>query len=85
MTAFSLTARDMANALLAKPRAKQTVHVSTRVFNGSGISRALVLVVPEGAETGTYYEVYSQRVLDELKAGASPEWLELEPYEGEEG
>lgn len=83
MNALSLTARDMANALLAKPRVNQTVHVSTAVYGGGGLIRALVLVVPEGAETGTYYEVYRQRTIDELKAGSSPECLELEPYEDE--
>lgn len=84
MNAFSTTTRDLARALLGRPRAQQTVHVSTQVFNGNGLVRALVLVVPEGAEQGTRYEVFSPRVLEELKAGASPEWLELEPYEEEE-
>lgn len=83
MNALSLTARDIATAILVKPRVSQSVHVSTAVYGGSGLVRALVLVVPEGAETGTYYEVYRQRTIDELKAGSSPEWLELEPYEDE--
>ena len=85
MNAFSTTTRDLAAALMGKRRISQTIHVSTQTFKGDGgLSRALVLVVPEGRETGDYYEVFSTRTIDALKAGMSPEELCLETYEPEE-
>jgi hypothetical protein len=84
MNAYSRTALDMAAAVTGKHRAAQTVHVSTRAFSEGRMSRALVLVVPEGAETGKYFEVFSERTIEALMAGSSPEYLELEPYEAED-
>lgn len=82
-TATALTARDLASALMGKPRAAQSVHISATVFSGSPLGpRYVVLVVPEGSDTGELYEVY-QRGLDALRDGMSPEELELEPYEPE--
>lgn len=83
MATYSTTALDLAAALTGKPRVAQTVHVSSRTFRGGRMAEALVLVVPEGEKTGTYYEVFSDRTIDALKAGTSPEELELEPYEPE--
>lgn len=83
MAAYSTTATGLAAALMGKRRTAQTVHVSTRSFRGGRMACALVLVVPEGEKTGTYYEVFSDRTIDALKAGTSPEELELEPYEPE--
>lgn len=84
MAAYTTTATGLAAALMGKPRVAQTVHVSTRTFRNGRMACALVLVVPEGEKTGTYYEVFSDRTIDALRAGTSPEELELEPYEPED-
>lgn len=76
MTALTLTAHGL--SLLGKPRARQTVHRVVSVYGGGLPARHIVLVVPDGAETGEYYEV-SDRTLAALHDGASPEYLELEP------
>lgn len=87
MNAHDTTARDLADALLGSPRARQTVRCVSSTFGGYSIfggvrpPRHVVLVTPEGGE-GEYYEV-SDQTLDLLRAGRSPEWLELEPYEPE--
>lgn len=78
MNAYSRTAIDLAAALMGKRRVDQAVHVCVSKFGGFA-PRFVVLVVPEGAEAGEYYEV-GQRVLDLLRAGTSPEELELESY-----
>lgn len=70
-------------SLLGKPRARQTVHRVVSVYGGNSPARHIVLVVPDGAETGEYYEV-SDRALAALHDGASPEYLELEPCEPED-
>lgn len=84
MNAYSRTATDLAAALMGKRRVAQTVHVSTKTYRDGRMARALVLVVPEGSETGEYYEVFSERTIDALKAGTSPTDLCLEPYEPED-
>lgn len=84
MNAYSRTATDLAAALMGKRRVAQTVNVSTRTFRDGRMARALVLVVPEGAKIGEYFEVFSDRTIDALKAGTSPEDLCLEPYEPED-
>ncbi|MGB3388997.1 MAG: hypothetical protein WBA88_13520 [Pseudaminobacter sp.] len=76
MTSLALTAHSL--SLLGKPRARQTVHRVVSVFGGGNPARHIVLVVPDGAETGEYYEV-SDRTLAALHDGASPEYLGLEP------
>lgn len=78
MNAYSRTAIGFAAALMGKRRVSQSVHVCVSKFGGIA-PRFVVLVVPEGAETGEYYEV-GQRVLDLLRSGTSPEELELEPH-----
>ena len=74
MNAFSTTARDMASALLGKPRAKQAVLVVAKRHGGAFGPRYTVLVGGEYSEVG-------QRVLDALEQGATPEYLELEPIQ----
>ena len=77
---YARTVSGIAN--LGKPRARQTVHVSARVFRaGSLVFPVRVLVVPDGAKTGEYYAVYSQGALDALECGATPEYLCLEPFD----
>lgn len=83
MNAYSTTAHQLANALLGKPCAPQTVHVSTSTYSGSPLGpRHIVLVIPEGEEQGTYYEC-GDRSLALLRSGMTPEDLELEALEDE--
>ena len=62
---YHRTATDLAAALLCTPRAKQDVRVVSQTFGG-GFFRAIVLVVPAGQETGTYYITRRQKAIDEL-------------------
>jgi len=73
--AYMGTARDLASALLGKPRARQSVHVLTKAFGGGLGTRYTVLVVAHGQETGEYFRV-NERTLEALKQGASPAYLE---------
>jgi hypothetical protein len=77
---YHITARDMAAALLLQPRAKQDVRVIIANHTHGRFMDGIVLVVPHGAETGEYYAVRSERALEALQQGATPEYLELEPY-----
>jgi hypothetical protein len=83
MNAFDWTIRGM--AMLGKPRAKQSVHRLTSAYGGFDIfgaprpSRHVVLVTPDGAERGEYYEV-SDREKRRLEDGVTPDELELEPH-----
>lgn len=84
MLARLTTARDLASALMSRPRVSQTVTKSATVFNGSPLGpKYIVLVTPEGSTTGELYEVY-QRGFDALRDGMSPAELELAPYQPEE-
>ena len=83
MNAYQRTTIDLANALMGKPRAAQTVHVCRTFGYGSPFGpRHIVLVIPEGEKRGTEYEC-GDRTLALLKSGMSPEDLELEPVEDE--
>ena len=77
MNAHTLTASGI--ALRGKKRAAQSVHV-VKTCHGEGRVRRVVLVVSEGQEAGTYYEVYSPLTLQALLDGMTPEELELEPH-----
>lgn len=83
MGAHHLFVRGM--AMLGKPRAKQSVHRLTSRYGGLDIfgeprpARHVVLVTPDGAERGEYYEV-SDREKRRLEEGATPAELELEPH-----
>lgn len=77
MNALTRTAHGL--SLLGKRRAAQSVHV-VKTCHGDGRVRRVVLVVPEGQETGTYYEVFSPLTLQALLDGMTPEELELEPH-----
>lgn len=81
--AYRTTTADLAAALIGTQRAKQSVRVVSQT-HGGGFFRAIVLVVPYGQETGTYYEINHQRTLDQLNFGRTPEWLQLEPFEATE-
>lgn len=83
MNAFSTTTRDLAAALLGKPRIAQSVHTVTSTYGGGLGARHVVLIVKDGEEAGTYFEC-GDRIRDLLIAGTSAEELELEPYEPEE-
>lgn len=85
MNAHDTTARDIASALMCKPRSAQSVHICSTIFNGSPLGpKYIVLVVPEGCKRGEYYEVW-QRGLDALRGGMTPDDLELEPYDDPDG
>jgi hypothetical protein len=81
MNAHSFFLRGM--AMLGKPRAKQSVHRLTSRYGGYDIfgearpSRHVVMVTPDGAERGEYYEV-SDRQKRRLEDGVTPEELELD-------
>ena len=77
MNALSLTARDMANAILGKPRTEQAVRVVVSRFNGSPLGGRYTVLVD-----GEYYEV-GEHVLQELRNGVTPYELELEPADPE--
>ena len=89
MNARNQTALDLANAILGRPRAKQTVHRVTSTYGGRDIwgepaePRHVIYVVPDGATEGQHYEC-STRAWDMLKGGSTPEYLGLEPYEPED-
>lgn len=78
MNAFDTTTRDLARALLGRPRAQQTVREVSRIHSGSPFGARIVVLVD-----GEYYEV-GQRIFDELRSGVTPAELELETYEPEE-
>jgi hypothetical protein len=81
MNIHRTTAFGIAAALMGKPRAAQSVHISATVFNGSPLGpRYVILVVPEGAEKGTYYEC-GPAMLTALKNGCTPEEMSLEPFD----
>ena len=80
MNAYRQTGADLGAALIGTPRAKQDVRVVSQTF-GDGRFRAIVLVVPAGQETGTYYEIFRQHTLDQLRFGRTPAFLGLEPFE----
>lgn len=84
MNAYSRTARDLADALLGRPLARQTVHVCSTEYghrSAFGIrTRYIVLVTPHSAEQGEYYEVFTKRALDDLRF-YTPEEMGLDPLE----
>ncbi|TIW90642.1 MAG: hypothetical protein E5V51_00285 [Mesorhizobium sp.] len=71
---YNQTGADLAAALGMKTRAKQDVHVVSRLIGGGLPSRIVVLV------DGEYYDV-RERTLVELQRGVTPAELELEPYD----
>lgn len=81
MGAHSLTASDMAAALLGKRRVEQTVLVIGARYNGTW-PRYEVLVTPARAERGEKY-FCGKHALKALQDGTSPEELELELAEVE--
>lgn len=79
MNAYAKTASALALACMGQKRTAQKVHVCRTVRLGT-LTRYQVLVIPEGAEYGDYYEV-GKGMLDALEMGMSPEFLELETME----
>ena len=79
MNARSQTAHDLAAALLGTPRRSQTVTRISSLHGGDRPARHVVLVTPDGSETGEYFEV-SDRTRELLESGRTPEWLQLEAY-----
>lgn len=78
MNAHDTTAHDLARALTGAPNTVQSVHVCSTLYSGSVFGpRHVVLVIPDGQETGDYYEC-SDRTLALLRTGMSPEDLELD-------
>jgi hypothetical protein len=83
MNALTLTAHGLSLALSGRKRATQAVVVVSRSYN-AGRCKTRVLVVPEGAERGDYYDIHTDMVLQMLRDGRTPEELELEPVEEDE-
>ena len=81
MNAYDFTLRGL--AMLGKPRAMQSVHRCSSRFIPDRDPRHVVLVTPDGAERGTYYEV-SDRTWKRLQDGMTPAELELEPFDPSE-
>lgn len=79
MNAYTQTADLIARAITARPLARQTVHRASTIF-GHGRTRYIVLVIPEGAEQGEYYEVSTKRALDDLRF-YTPEEMGLDPLD----
>lgn len=79
MNALNITASDLATALACRPLARQTVARASTIF-GNGRTRYIVLVIPEGAEQGEYYEVFTERALDDLRF-YTPEEMGLDPLD----
>lgn len=77
MNAHTLFLRGM--AMLGKPRAKQSVHIVSRRYSRGHPTRYIVLVTPDGAERGEYFEVF-EAGLQCLQDGMTPEQLDLEPH-----
>lgn len=84
MNAINITARDLADALLGRPLARQTVHVCSTEYghrSAFGIrTRYIVLVTPHGSEQGEYYEVSTKRALDDLRF-YTPDEMGLDPLD----
>lgn len=72
-TPYGVTGAALAAALGMKTRAKQDVHVVSKLYGGNQPERIMVLV------EGEYYEV-RRRTLDALNMGVTPADLELEPH-----
>jgi hypothetical protein len=83
MNALTRTAHGLSLALSGRKRAAQAVVVVSRSYR-AGWCRTRVLVVPEGAEQGEYYDIHTEAMLQRLRDGMTPAELELEPVEDED-